>query len=100
MRRSKNIREYNLSDFYCTKCGHKNFPIIRNPGKAKEPGHLKKLYCLYCHTEENMVEIKQKGAYTLEDFYTEYTYGNFEDGQRKLPYKQFIAKIKGGLINA
>ena len=97
MRRTKNIRDYDLSDFYCTKCGHKNFPIIRRPGKAKEPGHLKKLFCLYCNSEQNMVEIKQKGAYTLEDFLIEYKGGNFVEGQRVLPYKQFIAKQKEGI---
>lgn len=94
MKRTKNIRLSNLSDFYCTRCGHKGIPIIRKPGKAKEPGHLKKLYCLYCKTEENMVEVKQKGKYTLEDFLIEFENGNFENGQRKLPYRQFIAEVR------
>lgn len=94
MRYSKNIRDYNISDFYCTCCGHKSYPIIRKAGKAKEPGHLKKLFCLYCNSEQNMVEIKQKGRYTLEDFLTEFNNGNFINGERRLPYKQFIAKIR------
>ena len=94
MRRSKDVRLQYLSDFYCTKCGHKGIPIIRNNGKAKEPGHLKKLYCLYCNSEQNMVEIKQKGSYTLEDFLIEFENGNFKDGERILPYKQFISEIK------
>lgn len=94
MKRNKDIRLSSLSDFYCTSCGHKGIPIIRNPGKEKEPGHLKKLYCLYCNTEKNMVEVKQKGKYTLEDFIIEFENGNFENGQRKLPYRQFIAEIR------
>ncbi len=93
MRRTKDIRNLSYSDFYCTKCGNKNFGIIRT-GKLKEPGHLKKLWCATCKTEENMVEIKQKGSYTLEDFLIEFENGNFENGVRKLPYKQFIAEIR------
>ena len=94
MKRNKDIRLSSFSDFYCTSCGHKGIPIIRNSGKEKEPGHLKKLYCLYCNTEKNMVEVKQKGKYTLEDFLIEFENGNFENGQRKLPYRQFIAEIR------
>lgn len=99
MRKSKNIKLANLSDFYCTCCGHKGIPIIRHSGKAKEPGHLKKLFCLYCQDEKNMVEIKNKGPYTLEEFYIEYKYNNFdENGNRKMPYKQFISLVQKGKI--
>lgn len=94
MRRKKDNRSLRFSDFYCTKCGRKNIPIIRQVGKEREPGHLKKLYCLYCNTEENMVEIKNNGKYTLEHFLAEYNYGNFENGERKVPYRQFIAELK------
>ncbi len=93
MRRTKDTRLQKLSDFYCTKCGHKGIPIIR-AAKVREPGHLKKLFCLYCGNEENMVEIKQNGKYTLEDFLLEFQNGNFENGERKLPYKQFISELK------
>ena len=99
MRHTKDTRLNNLSDFYCTCCGHKGIPIIRRTGKAKEPGHLKKLFCLYCNDEKNMVEIKNKGPYTLEEFWIEYKYGNFDsEGQRKMPYKQFINEVKHGRI--
>lgn len=99
MKRIKNTRLQKLSDFYCTCCGHKGIPIFRVAGKEREPGHLKKLYCLYCEQEKNMVEIKASGKYTLEDFNIEYNYGNFtEDGERKFPYKQFIALVRDGHI--
>ena len=39
-----------------------------------------------------MVEIKNKGKYTLEDFEIEYNEGNFINGERIKPYKQFIAE--------
>lgn len=83
------------SNFYCTCCGRKGIPILRKIGKEKEPGHLKKLYCLYCGREVNHVEIKPNGKYTLNDFNIEYQYGNFTStGERKLPYKQFEATLK------
>lgn len=45
-----------------------------------------------------MVEIKAGGKYTLEDFEVEYKYGNFVDGNRLMPYKQFISKVEKGEI--
>lgn len=80
----------NISSFYCTSCGKQGIYIPRKPGKEREPGHLKKLYCIYCKEEKNMVEIRQNGKYTLEDFQVEYKYGNFTStGDRMLPYKDF-----------
>ena len=45
-KKTKNIRNISLSDFYCTKCGTKGIPCFRTVGKEREPGHLKKLFCL------------------------------------------------------
>lgn len=85
---------YLISDFYCTCCGNKNIPIARKLGHAREPGHLKKLYCLYCNKETNMAEIKPNGKYTLDDFWIEFNYHNFdENGNRKEPYKKFIQEV-------
>lgn len=98
MRRSKNVRLQHVSDFYCTSCGHKGIPCVRTT-KEKEPGHLKKLYCLYCQKETNMVEIKQNGKYTLQDFEIEFKGNNFIQGQRIKPYKQFIIEYKKELNN-
>ena len=93
--KNRNTKLNSLSNFYCTCCGHKGIPIIRKPGRFKEPGHLKKLFCLYCQEEKNMVEIKNNGTYTLEDFNKEYKYGNFTpEGERKMPYRQFLAYLR------
>ena len=71
------------SDFYCTKCGHKGIPIVRTKHAQREPGHLKKLYCLFCQEEHNHVEIKPIGSkYRYEDFLEEYTLGRFVNGER------------------
>ena len=83
------------SDMYCTQCGKKNIPIQRKPGSQREPGHLKKMWCIYCGKEVNMVEVRDFGTgYTKEDFYWEYENNNFnEDGTRKLDFGQFRDKM-------
>jgi len=98
-KRSKDIRHIALSDFYCTRCGNKGIPVFRTVGQEREPGHLKKLFCIYCQNEVNMVEVRQVGKYNLENFWIEYEYGNFDkEGNRKEPWKQFVSKIKQGVI--
>lgn len=83
------------SNFYCTKCGGQGIPILRKNGKYKEPGHLKKLYCINCQEQRNMVEIRPAGKYDYFTFKLEFDYGNFtEDGGRNLPWKQFVAQLR------
>lgn len=85
-------RKINISDFYCCSCGKRVLPLPRKDGQGREPGHLKKLYCLYCKEEKNAVEIRENGKYTYEDFMIEYLNGNFdENGKRIQPMRQFIA---------
>lgn len=93
--KAKNIRNLTLSDFYCTCCGNKGLPVFRTTGKERESGHLKKLFCLNCQKEVNMIEIKPNGKYTLDDFWLEFNYHNFDEkGNRIEPYKQFTSKIR------
>lgn len=88
-------RNLTLSDFYCTKCGMKGIPVFRTVGQEREPGHLKKLFCINCQKETNAAEVRSNSKYSLDDFWIEYEYGNFDqEGNRKEPWKQFIAKIK------
>ena len=83
------------SDFYCTRCCSRGIPISRKKGQQREPGHLKRLFCLKCGKEVNHVEIKTTGEYTLNHFLTEKEYGNFdEEGNRIMPYRQFIGDLK------
>ena len=85
------------SDTYCTQCGKKNIPIPRKQGRAREGGHLKKMYCLHCQQQTNMVEIRGFGDYTLEDFELEYEYHNFnKDGTRKLSLGEFRTHLNNG----
>lgn len=88
-------QNYTTSEFYCVNCSNKGIPIIRKPGHQREPGHLKKLYCLHCGQECNFVEIRPFGDYKYEDFLLEYEYGNFDkEGNRIIPYRQFLAKLR------
>lgn len=63
------------SDMYCTKCGKQNIPIARKGSKQREKGHHKKMYCIHCQKEYNMVEIKYFGD--KEQFLEDYATGKF-----------------------
>ena len=97
MRRKRNESNYCISDFYCTQCGNRGIPLARVLYCQREAGHLKRLYCMYCKTETNFVEIKPDGPYSVETFKTEFEEGNFENGERKMTYKQCIAQKRDRL---
>ena len=88
------------SKFYCCKCGNEGIPIRRKNSKLRESGHLKKLYCLNCKKEVNMVECKEFTTYTKEDFLLEFKYNNFDENQNRiLKYGEFKNKlIKEGVL--
>lgn len=89
------MRRTTYSDMYCTQCGCKNIPVRRRVGREREPGHLKKMWCLHCNKEVNMVEVREFGSgYTKEDFFWEFNHGNFtEEGTRKLKFSEFRDKM-------
>ena len=79
-------------DFYCTRCGQKGIPVCRH-GRMREPGHLKKLFCINCHEEVNHVECVSSSKYTVEDFMEEFENLNFAiDGTRVLPLPEWKCK--------
>ncbi len=92
------MKSITISNMYCTQCGNKNIPVPRNKGKEREPGHLKKMYCIYCNKKTNMVEVKDIGSsYTTEDFKLEFNYNNFnKDGTRKLSLGDFRSHLNNG----
>lgn len=76
-------RKMERSWFMCTKCGKEGIALPRKTCKQREPGHLKKLYCIYCREETNHAEIKENGSkYTMDDFLTEFRLGRFVNGER------------------
>ena len=91
-----------INEFYCTQCGARGLPVHRKLGQEREPGHLKKLFCLKCCKETNHVEIRSDSPkYDYETFKIEYEYGNFDiDGNRiEENYKIFRNKVENGEIN-
>lgn len=84
-----------VSRMFCCSCGQEGIPITRRKGQTREPGHLKKLYCIHCGKEWNHVEIRQMSKkYTYEDFEIEMLYNNFDsEGNRKVPFKQLKKEI-------
>lgn len=78
------------NEFYCTQCGNRGFSIPRKIGKEREAGHLKKMYCLNCHKEQNFVECKPFTKYEYHQFLEEFYGNNFtSDGTRKKKYGIF-----------
>ena len=74
-----------FSDMYCTYCGKKGIPVQRHNGRDREAGHLKKMFCIYCQQERNMVEIRNFGSgYTLFDFEFEYEHNNFDENGNRI----------------
>ena len=90
-----------IHDFYCTKCGSKGINVPRIKGKLREPGHLKKLFCLKCQEEVNHVETTDNGKYTYYDFLIEFNNNNFNDeGLRKKTYNQLLSELmEEGILN-
>ena len=76
---------------FCTNCQFE-MPIAKKQSKRKEPGHLKKLFCIRCGDQHNFVEIHENSSYTLDIFKKEFELKNFVDGQRIKDWKQ-ISKI-------
>ena len=94
MARQNNKTHMTTSEMYCTECGCRNIPIPRKEGQAREPGHLKRMYCMNCHKETNMVEIKPYGdKYNLDLFLLEYKLGNFKEGKRVISLSDFKQKL-------
>lgn len=88
------MRNMTESQMYCTMCGKRNIPVQRKINKEREPGHLKKMFCVHCGKTTNMVEIRPFGKkYNLEWFELEYKMGNFKDGERVIPLSDFKKKI-------
>ena len=82
------------SEFYCTSCGMKGFSVVRCKNKLRNPGHLKRLYCIKCNKVINHVECNSISEYDYDFFMEEYSSGNFDkDGQRILSLKEW-KKIK------
>lgn len=84
MTRNKKIHHSRL---FCTKCGHEGIGVPRKPHGAREQGHLKKMYCIFCKEEVNHAEVTDSGRYTVADFKKEFQLGRFTEEGERVPLK-------------
>lgn len=87
------------SRFFCTRCGKENtMGVWRKPGQAREAGHLKNLFCIYCNEVVNHIELTENNPkYTMEDVNLELGYDNFTgDGQRVQTLNELKLAIRKG----
>lgn len=68
-------------DFYCINCGKKGIPLARKRGHQHSSFHRKKLYCIYCQKEVNMVECKNE--FEVQEFLENFKNGVYEDEAKK-----------------
>ena len=54
------MASYQTHEFRCINCGRAGIPIPRNKGHQHGKFHQKKLFCIYCKTEVNHIEIKNE----------------------------------------
>ena len=71
------MSDYIGNDFYCINCGNKGLPVHRNRGHMHKSFHRKKLYCIYCKTDVNHIEIKNH--LDAEKFKEEFERGAYID---------------------
>ena len=44
--------------FFCINCGQETFSVWRGTNKLRKKNHRKKLWCIHCQKELNMVECR------------------------------------------
>ena len=81
------MSKYEIHNFYCMNCGN-SIPLPRKLNKQKESMHRKKLYCPFCMTEANMVEVRN-----FED--KEKFMQLFSNGDFKEELQMSISFVKG-----
>lgn len=68
---------YIAHDFYCIKCGNKNFAIPRKQGNQRGKFHRKKLYCVHCKATINCIECRNEEE--VAEFKEAFERGEFKD---------------------
>lgn len=87
------MKTYN-HHFFCTICGKEGIPVNRQEYRLREPGHLKKLYCLNCKREVNHAECIEGSKYDQTTFRLEFESGNFDSGGIRItPLEQWIKTL-------
>ena len=76
---------YATHEFRCINCGKAGIPLPRKQGHQHGRFHRKRLYCPYCKTDVNHVEIKNQED--LWDFLNDWEDGVYEqEAQESMAY--------------
>ena len=75
------MAKYKEHKFYCINCGNPGIPLPRKTGFQHSDFHRKKLYCVYCGTEINHIEVKN--VEQEKEFLTNFINGVYEDEARE-----------------
>ena len=71
------MAKYEEHQLYCLACGRAGIPLSRKKGFQHEALHRKKLYCPWCKTTVNCVEIRN--LYEKEKFIEDFNNGVYKD---------------------
>lgn len=71
------MAKYEEHEFYCMLCGKPGIPIRRKSGHLHGAFHKKKLYCPYCKTEVNHIEVRNYEE--KQKFLTNFENGVYQD---------------------
>lgn len=97
-RKTCNLRNYNLSTFYCLNCGQPGIPIMRQIGHERGKLHRKKLYCPHCKMTINHVECRTDAD--VFEFKEAFLNGEFKDeAQESLDYVRTERQWKKHLVS-
>lgn len=81
------MNNYIFNDFYCMKCGKKNFALPRKHSKIHGKFHRKKMYCYHCKEEINCIECRNQEE--VELFKEMFDRGDFKDeAEESLAYSR------------
>ena len=53
-----------LSTFICPICNN-TFPLMRRRSKQRERGHIKDIYCPFCHKVQKFTEVRRRDCFTV-----------------------------------
>ena len=63
--------------FFCVNCGREGLPVYRSQARQRGKLHRKKLYCIYCGQQVNMVECYDD--LDVEEFKRDFERGVYTD---------------------
>lgn len=70
------VNRFDMSSFYCPKCGKKAMDLPRPRSLTRQAFHRKKLYCPWCRETYNCIEVRNE--IERQDFIADWEDGVYE----------------------